>query len=146
MGLFDEVRLLRKEAVCSQGHDLTGTVFQTKDLGQTMGQFTISTTISGKDGGYGYLDKSKPFLGRICIYGSCEECPALIQDKTFNLIPTCVEFEIDIVYGKVKKVVRTSKNTTEQLIEEKNQSYMKNCIGPVSYQEAVKIQRKKRGY
>lgn len=145
MGCFDTITLNRDDARCSEGHDLCGVEFQTKDLGQTMGHYTISTGIQGEDGGWGVgIDPNKPFLGRISVYGTCPQCPALVQADTFNVIGTCVEFEIDIVYGEVKKVVRVSKDTGPQLDEDLKSEWMIGGFGPMTPEEADKFSDEQR--
>ena len=54
MGLFDYVYVDDPAFVCSEGHDLNGREFQTKDLGCTMGHAKVSGGgIVLTDGGYG---------------------------------------------------------------------------------------------
>lgn len=147
MGLFDTVRCTHGSFVCSEGHDLSSQDFQTKDLGQTMGNWSISHILEGKDGGWGE-EITRPFLGRINVYGDCPRCPALVQAGTMNFCPTAVEFEVEIVDDIVRSVKRISEDTQKQLQTEKQQPWMEDCYGPMDYDEAYKLHcspRKKRG-
>lgn len=137
MGLFDRVAVSRPEFQCSEGHDLTGAEFQTKDLGETMGYAEIDDRITIRDGGWGDTQQS-PFSGTIEIYTDCEMCPAFVQDTTFNLHPTCVEFTVEIERDVVRKITRTSKTTAEQIAEAPTLDYMPSCRGPMSHEDARK--------
>jgi hypothetical protein len=138
MGLYDHVRADREEFKCSEGHDLGGVEFQTKDLGETMGEWALGETLSGQDGGYNE-PPPRPFSGRISIYASCEECPAFVQADTLNLCACWVEFEVEIVEDRVRKVARTSPTTAEWLKSEPAEPWMAGCRGPMPYPEAYEL-------
>ncbi len=138
MGCFDYVEVDREEFKCSEGHVLEGAEFQTKDLGCTMGHWIIGETLTGEDGGWGE-DTPRPFTGTVDIYASCEECPAFIQAKTFNLCDHWVEFRVEIVEDIVRKVTRTSPPTSEWIETEPKEKWMAGCLGPMPHAEAEEI-------
>jgi hypothetical protein len=140
MGLFDYVTVSGPAFVCSEGHDLSGEEFQTKDLGCTMGDAEIGDRIEIHDGGYGD-SVDRPLTSTIEIYCSCRKCPALVQAETFNTHATSVEFEIKIADDIVVAVQRTSETTAEQMASGIREPYMHECRGPMSYEDAKKRQR-----
>jgi hypothetical protein len=140
VGVFDYVRVEGEAFRCSEGHDLAGEEFQTKDLGCTMGQWLIGERFSGKDGGYGEAPEL-PFIGRIHIYSGCRQCPALVQAGTMNLCETPVGFVVEIVDDLVRKVRRVSPDTATFLAEYAQEEFMRGCYGPMPYGEAEEMHR-----
>lgn len=133
MGCFDYVKCLDPEFVCAEGHHLSDEEFQTKDLGETMGTWTISNgELKGEDGGWGDSPEL-PFLGRIEVYCTCTKCPAFVQKGTGNLLGCSVDFTVEIVDNKVRKVERTFQQTEEWL---RAQPWAEGCLGPFTYDEA----------
>lgn len=135
MGLFDYVSVAGPEFRCSEGHDLSGEEFQTKDLGCTMGYASIGKRISISDGGWGETQPS-PFTGAIEIYTDCKRCPVFVQDETFNMHTVCVEFAVVVVADKVERVTMTSKSSAEQIAEAPTLEFMPGCRGPMNYEDA----------
>ncbi len=139
MGLFDYVSVQGAAFVCSEGHDLSGEEFQTKDLGSTMGSACLEDgQITIIPGDWGEPPKL-PFLGRMHIYCTCRQCPAFVQAKTMNLCGAWVEFEVTIVDDKIRSVTRISQTTTEYLETEPKKPYMVNCLGPMPYEDAYQL-------
>jgi len=142
MGLFDTVTVRDARFVCSEGHDLSGEEFQTKDLGCTMGSAAIDT-VSAPDtkhltlyGGGWNRPPRLPFLGRIHVYCSCSSCPAFVQAGTGNLCPTNVTFEVEVIDDMVRAITRVSESTADFLVNEPQKPYMVGCEGPMSHEEA----------
>lgn len=141
MGLFDYVHISDPRIVCSEGHGLCDLEFQTKDLGCTYGGAKIADgKISIADGGYGY-PPTLPFLGRISVYTTCEKCPAFVAPKTGNIHGVWVEFKIEIVDDLVRSIVRTSPTTKEWAETTLKLGHMKECAGPMPYDQAVELHR-----
>lgn len=138
MGLFDVVHTERAEFQCSEGHDLNGEEFQTKDLGRTMGTWAIADVIDGTPGGYGDPPR-RPLLARLFVYATCERCPAFVQANTFNLCPCGVEFEVEVVDDVVRAIRRVSPSTAEWLESEPKEAYMVGCYGPMPFAEAERM-------
>jgi hypothetical protein len=139
VGLFDYVECDRPEFVCTEGHDLRGEEFQTKDLGETMGSAHIGDRLDLRDGGWGE-SMSRPFSGTIEVYANCRRCPAFVQAETFNTHPVGVMFDVEIADDVVVKVTRTGKTSAEQLAEAPTLDYMPGCRGPMSYEDAKRRQ------
>lgn len=142
MGLFDSVMCLSPEFMCSEGHSLNDEVFQTKDLGQTMGEaviaqdgrFTFTPDLLFSDG-----TASAPITDTISVYSTCRKCPVFVQANTFNLVACWVEFEIEIVDDQVRSVRRVSQDTATWLQETPTKTWMKSCLGPMTYEEAGQV-------
>lgn len=138
MGLYDYVKCDDPRFICSEGHDLCHEQFQTKDLGCTMGESTICDgRLTIDDGGWGE-SPTMPFSGVIELYCDCKQCPAFVQDGTFNLISTWVEFSATVEADLVTEVKRTSISTAEFVKSEPLKPHMRGCAGPMSYTEAYK--------
>lgn len=138
MGLFDRVQVAGEAFRCSEGHDLSGQEFQTKDLGCTMGHWLIADRFSGEDGGFGDPPEH-PFSGSVEIYAECSMCPAFVQAGTFNLCPCVVEFMVKVVGDEVQEVRRTSPDTGAQVEAYPKEKWMKGCLGPIPYDEAERV-------
>lgn len=138
MGMYDVVRV-DSQFRCSEGHDLSGEEFQTKDFGETFGDISVSgTSIIIQPGKYGYPPK-RPLLGRFVIYGSCRKCPAFVQADTFNVVECWVEFELEVVDNVVRAINMESPTTAEFLKNMPKETWMEGCHGPMSYEEAVEL-------
>lgn len=136
MGLFDYVKCDDQRFVCSVGHDLRGEEFQTKDLGCTMGESSIANgRVEFSSGGWGDAP-DLPITDTLHVYCNCTKCPAFVQDKTFNLVPTWVEFRVEVVAGEVRDITRVSPSTAEFLATEPHKPYMAGCRGPMPYADA----------
>lgn len=136
MGLFDYVYCHGPEFVCSEGHDLSGEEFQTKDLGCTMGSAKIGGGwFSHRDGGWGD-SPPKPMRGEVEIYCSCPLCPVFVQAETFNIVSATVEFSVVIENDRVTSVRRISPSTAEFIEKEPSERYMGGCRGPMSLADA----------
>ena len=141
MGLFDYVIVNDSRFVCSEGHDLRDEEFQTHDLGETMGTATIEDgRITMRDGGWGEAEVPG-LIGTIEIYCTCRRCPAFVQDKTANLVPTSIGFDLVVKDDVIAEITRTSPNTEEWLVSTPAQPWMANCLGPMTYEEAQRIRR-----
>jgi hypothetical protein len=141
MGCFDTLNCSGPEFVCSENHDLSIEEFQTKDLGETMGDFNISgNVLTGMDGEWGDFVMF-PFTGELNIYCTCTQCPAFVQAKTHNLVGCGVEFKVELVGNQVVKVTRTSTPTEDWVLEEPKLPWMENCLGPMPWEEAEEIHR-----
>jgi hypothetical protein len=139
MGLYDHISVSGPEFVCSEGHDLSGEGFQSKDFGCTMGHVAVSADgVTMESGGWGD-DVSRPLLGRFYVYGPCTQCPAFVQAKTRNIVECSVEFEVDIVDDKVRSITRISPSTPEFLADTPRQEWMRGCTGPLPYEEAYAL-------
>lgn len=134
MGLYDSVRLRGPKFVCSEGHDLSAEEFQTKDLGQTMGEWEIGERLVGEFGDYRRDAPSLPFSGQLDAYASCRQCPAFVQPVTGNMLDCWVEFRLSIVNNSVVAVERISPSTAKWL--ESDDEYMRKAFGPMSTEEA----------
>ncbi len=137
MGLFDYVSVNDPRFVCSEGHDMRGEQFQTKDLGCTMGDASIGASLIVRDGGWGDT-LPQPFTGEIEIYTDCPMCPAFVQAETFNVHPVGVEFTVVVECDAVVRITRTSPTSAEQIAEAPTLRYMPNCRGPMSHEDACK--------
>ncbi len=140
MGVYDSVCVQGPHRwTCSEGHDLTGVEWQTKDLGCTMGSWTLAARLDGTPGSEGEQIEL-PFTGRIAIYTDCTRCPALFDelDAGGNVIVPWIEFEVDVVDSVVRGAERVSESTPEHLARWIEQY---GCEGPMTYAEAVAMQR-----
>lgn len=138
MGLFDYVSVSDARFVCSEGHDLSGCEFQSKDFGETMG--TVVIDADGRiDFIEGYCGKPEPDSTTAEIYCDCQRCPAFVQDGTGNLCPCPVEFRITIVGDRVTGVERISDASSDWLSSEPKKEYMRNCEGPMPFEEAKRL-------
>lgn len=145
MGMFDWAHCNGPEFVCSEGHDLSGEEFQTKDLDCTLGDVVIEGgRVQFHDSGLRFDGQGlgppavSPYTGTIDVGCTCKKCPAFVQAKTFNLIGTDVSFDVEIVNDEVKSVTRTSPSTAEQLRDTPTRPWMAGCYGPVPYETAKK--------
>ncbi len=138
MGLFDEVLCDDPRICCSEGHDLRLELLQTKDLGESMGRWTIyEGKLDGEGGGYGSVER--PFLGRIRIYTSCRQCPAFVQAGTSNLCDCPVAFSVEFIDDHVRDIRRVSPSTAEWLKSEPAETWMVGCLGPMPWAEAQEL-------
>lgn len=135
MGLFDYVTVDHPSFVCSEGHDLRGAEFQTKDLGETMGHAYVGSWIDFIHGGWG-PDQVGSITGEIEVYCSCHQCPVYIQARTGNLMDIWCEFTVEIVEDIVRSVKRTSESTADWLASIPNLKYMEGAEGPMAFAEA----------
>ena len=138
MGLFDYVTVRDPRFVCSEGHDLSGEEFQTKDFGETMGRILIDRD--------GWITTRAVFLGTpeadssvVEIYCTCTQCPAFVQFGTGNLCPCGVTFDVSLSRDRVTEVRRTGPSTAEWLASEPLARHMRNCEGPMPYSEASRL-------
>lgn len=139
MGLFDYVKVSGPEFKCSEGHDLSGEEFQTKDLGCTMGNATIADgklTTTPSDWGAPFIPGG---MALIEIYCNCTRCPAFVQAKTFNLVDHGVTFKVLLEKDVVQRVERVGETSAEFVANTPKQPWMKDCRGPMLYQEAYKL-------
>ena len=136
MGLFDTVGVHGPSFICSEGHDLSQIDFQTKDLGETLGWYSMveGGELTGEAGGYG--DAVLPMVGDVEIYADCLACPAFVQPTAGNIISCTVSFTVTLVAASVRKVVRTSPSTAEFIETTPKEPYMIGCYGPMPYAEA----------
>lgn len=141
MGMFDYVRVSGPEFVCSEGHDLSGEEFQTKDLGCTLGYATIR---SGRmhfephliERGRSAEDYQR-FPRVISIGCTCSRCPGFVQANTGNPVGCDVDFEVDLVYdGTVLHARRVGMSTSEWMEWVVAQPWMAGAEGPMPYTEA----------
>lgn len=99
MGLYDTIRYNGSRSKCANGHDLSSEDFQTKDLGCTLGYWSLTDeNIEGEDGGYGELP-ALPVTGVVYFYTSCSECS---EGSDW------VEFEAELRDGKVLSISRVA--------------------------------------
>lgn len=138
MGLYDVVRCHGDVFRCSEGHDLSEAEFQTKDLGQTMGEWSLGGVGDRLEGTPGEWNSGprRPFLGRMSVYTNCRKCPAFVQDRTANLVACWVEFEVELVDDFIRSVKLVSPPTAQFLEETPKLPYMANCVGPMTWEEA----------
>ena len=135
MGFYDTVHVTSPLFVCSEGHDMRGEQFQTKDLGETMGHATIGTKLE-LDLGDWNAPVASLFTGTIDIYTSCRQCPAFVQAKTWNVLDAWVEFEVTIAADVVTNVWRRSPSTAEWIASKPTTPYMADAYGPMPHAEA----------
>lgn len=150
MGLYDHVHIAGPDLrfVCSEGHDVTGEEFQSKDWGCTMGDVHIAgDAIGHESGGYGD-DVKRPYLGRFYVYCTCTQCPAFVQNwqrpdgsRCHNVIDMSVTFELEVVDDKIRNVKRVSTSTADWLRDEPTKEYMRDAIGPMPRAQAVLLRR-----
>lgn len=137
MGLFDNVTVRDPRFVCSNGHDLSGEEFQSKDFGCQMGQIAIEDgRISARAG---FLGNPEADSDTVDIYGTCRQCPAFVQFGTGNLVGCDVSFEIKLDGDVIKAIVRTSPATNDWLRDEPLKWHMSRCEGPLPYQDAAQL-------
>lgn len=138
MGLFDYVTVRDPRFVCSEGHDLTGEEFQSKDFGEQMGRVTI-----GEDGRISTravcLGDPSPDADEVEIYCTCTQCPAFVQFGTGNLCACDVTFALALTGDVVVAVKRGSPTTREWLEAEPLERHMRRCEGPMPYAEASQL-------
>jgi hypothetical protein len=139
MGLYDHVRVSSDWCQCSEGHDLRDESFQTKDLGESFGNWTLDQHLVGKSGGWGETIDT-PVTGTIEIYTSCPHCPAFVQDKTWNVLQAWVEFEVKLSASRVISVRRLSEPTATWLSGEQ----AAGSEGPMSLERALEICNERR--
>lgn len=136
MGCFDYVSVSDPQFKCSEGHDLSGSEFQTKDLGETMGDSSIDDGVLTYQPGRWGDPEPNPFTGTIEIYTSCQQCPAFVQNKTWNEVATWVEFSVVVKENAIRSVTMTSDPTHVQVATAKTTPYMLDAHGPMTYAEA----------
>lgn len=137
MGMFDYVRVRDPRFVCSEGHDLGGEEFQTKDFGCTMGYVGIADDrVNLENGGYGDSPK-RPLLGRFDVGCRCAKCPAFVQFGTGNAIACGVNFDVEIIDDAIRSIKRTSPSAAEFVRDQPLLRHMKRCEGPMSYADAI---------
>lgn len=135
MGLFDTVRV-DERFTCSEGHDLTGEEWQSKDFGETMGTVTISEdTVTLEPGEWG-APPMRPLLGRFGIYMTCKKCPAFVQRDTGNIVGHWVEYMLEIVDDRIRMIKRMGDSSKKFAEKIPKLSWMKDAYGPMSYEEA----------
>jgi len=102
MGMFDRVKCADPRFVCSESHDLSDEEFQTKDFECALGVAVIEDArITFHDGALGVPMATSPFTGCVTIYCDCTQCPALVQQRTGNVIAVWCDFEVEIVGNTV---------------------------------------------
>ena len=137
MGLFDYVTMRDPRFVCSNGHDLCGEEFQSKDFGCEMGRVLVESDRVSTHAVC--LGKPEADTAKAEIYGTCTQCPAFVQFGTGNLIGCEVSFEIDLDGDAVKSIKRTSLATNDWLRDEPLARHMNRCEGPMPYAEAEQL-------
>jgi hypothetical protein len=131
--------------LCSEGHDVADEGLQTKDLGCTMGHAEI---VGGKliyrPGNWG--EPLTPPV-RACLLACCvcRRCPAFVQRGTLNVVGTWVEFEIDVVDDEVRSITRVSESTAEFLENGPRRDHLQGCLGPMSFEAALRWCERGRG-
>lgn len=141
MGLFDTFTIYDERVVCSEGHDLSYVEFQTKDLGQTMGHWTIEGgRLYGQPGGWG-VEPDMPVTETLYVYSSCPLCPAFVQAATANIVDTPLDFLIAIRDNLVVTVERISESAAEFVATAPHDPGMQGCVGPMSREDAWQVQR-----
>lgn len=139
MGLYDTLVIDDERCVCSEGHGLSDVEFQTKDLGETMGHWTISGgRVFGQAGGWG-VEPDVPLNEKLEVYTSCPKCPAFVQAGTGNLVDCPVDFEIEIRDNVVQSMKRVSPDTAEFVRTTPVQPWMQGCAGPMAYELAFAV-------
>lgn len=141
MGMFDRVHVHGPAFVCSEGHDLSGEEFQTKDFACVLDDVSMALgepmTCGGRAGlGFAIKANERPYNATVEVYCDCTQCPCFVQARTFNLCPVGVNFEVVIENDIVMAVKRTSPTTAEFLETEPKQGYMDGCLGPMTRDEA----------
>jgi hypothetical protein len=132
LGLYDDIIVTGEWCRCSEGHDLSGEVFQTKDLGSTMGRWSLAEDLRGEFGGWGDA-VSMPLSGTIAIYTSCPVCPAFLDLGTWNVLMAWVEFEVDLDANRLVAVWRISQPSAEWIESER----AAGSIGPMHFMQAI---------
>ena len=133
MGLFDTVRV-NERFTCSEGHDLTGEGWQSKDFGETGGDVIIEgDTVTLKPGDWGD-SPMRPLLGRFGIYTTCKKCPAFVQRDTGNIVGHWVEYMLEIVDDRIRMIKRMGYIPKLE--------WMKDAYGPMPYEEAKDLHSK----
>lgn len=99
MGLFDTVSVNDARFACTEGHGLD--TFQTKDLGATGGDVRITGDLlefepAGNAPDHEGRAPLLQLVPSITIYTTCRECPAYVDDGTWNVIARWVELEIEL--------------------------------------------------
>jgi hypothetical protein len=141
VGLFDTVRV-DERFTCSEGHDLTGEEWQSKDFGETDGDVIIAEdTVTLKPGEWGD-SPMRPLLGRFAIYTTCKKCPAFVQRETGNMIGHWVEYVLEIVDDRIRAIKLVSDTAKEFAEKIRKLSWMKDAYGPMTYEEAEALHSK----
>ena len=141
MGMFDYVKVSGESFRCSEGHDLAGEAFQTKDLQCIMGTAHVdeSGPFRFEYGGWGPDDFPANFSGEVEIYAGCPECPAFVQGGTLNFCDRSVDFTVRVVEGRVVKVTRHGGTLAEWVAQEQKQPWMAGALGPIPRADAYAI-------
>lgn len=141
MGMFDYARVSGEVFRCSEGHDLTGEEFQTKDLQCIMGTAHIDEDgpFRFEYGGWGPDDFPKNFTGKVEVYACCPECPAFVQAGTLNLCDRSVAFSVSIFVDSVESVKREGGTLAEWIASEQSEAWMAGAMGPIPRDEAYAI-------
>lgn len=137
MGLFDYVTVNDPRFVCSEGHDLSGEEFQSKDFGCMMGQVTIENGRTSSR--QVYLGVPEADSSVVEIYATCTKCPAFVQFGTGNLAGCSVAFDVKLNGDAVESIERTSQSTSEWLAAEPARDWMHRCEGPMPYNDALEL-------
>jgi hypothetical protein len=137
VGVFDYAICKGPEFVCSEGHDLTGQEFQTKDFACVLAYVTIEDghVTTEEEGPAGAMTQP-PFDSPFTVYTSCERCPVFVQARTGNLCDVCCEFEIAVEGDRILSIKRISETTAEFLTREPSEPWMKDCEGPMPRSES----------
>ncbi len=153
MGMFDYIRCIGPEFVCSRGHSLADEEFQTKDFSCELawhkiengvlsfydGAVTLDPAFNevGQHGIYGQRpDAQRPYLGYIFVYCSCHQCPSFVYGQVGSVASCWCEFKVRIVDNKVEMVERIAEDFDEFA---QKQAGLPDTTGPIPTEEAIKI-------
>lgn len=137
MGLFYYVYVDDPRFVCSEGHDLSGEEFQSKDFGCEMGSVTVANgTVTTRKV---CLGEPSPSGDTAEVYCTCTKCPAFVQFGTGNIVGHDVNFVLRLKGRDVVTITRDSPDTAAWLISEPASRWMRRCEGPMPYAEAMQV-------
>ena len=139
MGMFDYALIDDPRFTCSEGHDLSDAKWQTKDFACVLGDVLV-----GADGsvsfaaGYGdHMPGRSPWTGVAHFSADCKKCPAFVQAKTANLCSHSVDYAVAIEADRIVWLARVSETSAEFVEREPKRPWMVDCLGPMTYDEAM---------
>ncbi len=148
MGMFDSLRCIGPQFVCSRGHSLADEEFQTKDFdcelawhlieNDTLTFYGAEAVRESEVSKHGIFERHEhaPHLGNIFVYTSCHQCPCYVYGEVGTVVACWCEFKVRLVDNKVEAVERTAEDYDEFA---RRQAELPDLAGPIPLAEAIEI-------
>ena len=85
------------------------------------------------------MPAASPFTGVAHFGATCTKCPAFVQAKTANLCSHSVEYAVAIEADHIVWLARISETSAEFVEREPKRPWMVECLGPMTYDEAMAL-------